>query len=111
MAGELAARFRRAERIPPVIKGNQNGPRRSAASSEIIDFILAWERESDDTDDRYRVIDCKDEHEAGWLYHVCVNASHSKSIHTATKFVYDACKRGTQVFLIRKRVRPVFNID
>lgn len=109
MVGDLAARFRRAERIPPVVKRNQRGPRRSAATNEVVGFILAWDKESDDPDDRYRVVDCKDEHEAGWLYQVCVNASHSKPVHVGTRFIYDACKRGSQVFLLRKRVRPTFD--
>lgn len=109
MAGELAARFRRAERMPPVVKANQNGPRRSAVTNEIVDLILAWDRESGDPNDRYRVADCKDEHEAGWLYQICANASHSRPIYTGTRFVYDARKRGLQVFLERKRVRPTFN--
>ena len=109
MADDLAARFHRAERIPPVVKRNQKGPRRSAAANEIVNFILAWDRESDDPDDRYRVIDCRDEHEAGWLYQVCSNASHSKPVHIGTKFIYDSCKRGLQVFLMRKCVRPIFN--
>ena len=109
MAGDLSSRFKVAQEIPPVIKSNQNGPRRSTATREIIDFILAWDRESDDPDDRYRVADCKDKHEAGWLYQVCSNASHSKPVNVGTKFVYDACKRGLQVFLMRKRMRPTFN--
>lgn len=109
MAGDLAARFRRAERIPPVVKRNQKGPRRSAVTNEIVDLILAWDRESDDPDDRYRVVDCKDEHEAGWLYQVCANASHSRPVNVGTRFIYDSCKRGLQVFLVRKHVRPTFN--
>ena len=109
MEGELAARFRKAEKMPPVVKANQNGPRRIAVTNEIVDLILDWDRESDDPDDRYRVADCKDGHEAGWLYQVCANASRSKPVNVGTKFVYDACKRGLQVFLVRKRVRPTFN--
>lgn len=109
MAGELAARFRRAERIPPVIKENQNGPRRSAAASEIVDFILAWDKESDDPDDKYRVVDCEDGHEARWLYQVCANASHSRPVYDGTKYIYDVCKRGLQVFLVRKGVRPYYD--
>lgn len=108
MAGELAARFRRTERMPPVVKANQNGPRRSGVTNEIVDLILAWDRESDDPDDRYRVADCKDASEAGWLYQVCANASHSKPVYDGTRFVYDARKRGLQVFLVRKFERPKF---
>lgn len=109
MADDLAARFRRAERMPPVVKRNQRGPRRSAAANEIVNLILDWDRESDDPSDRYRVIDCKDEHEAGWLYQVCANASHSRPVSVGTRFVYDSRKRGLQVFLVRKYERPMLD--
>lgn len=109
MAGELAARFRRAEKMPPIIKRNQNGPRQGAAAREIVELIIAWDRESDDPDDRYRVIDCEDASEAGWLYQVCANASRSRPIYVGTKYIYDACKRGLQVFLVRKGVRPYYD--
>lgn len=105
MAGELAARFRRAERMPPVIRRHHVGPRQGAEAREIVELILAWDRESDDPDDRYRVVDCKDASEAFRLYQVCANASHSRPVNIGTKYVYDACKRGLQVFLVRKYLR------
>lgn len=108
MAGDLAARFRRAERMPPVVKGNHVGPKQGPTAKEIVEIILAWDRESDDPDDRYRVIDCKDAAEASLLYQVCANASHSRPIHAGTRYIYDAHKRGLQVFLVRKDVRPLY---
>lgn len=105
MAGDLAARFRRAERMPPVIRSHHVGPRQGAAAREIAELILAWDRESDDPDDRYRVVDCKDASEACRLYQVCANVSHSRPVNIETKYVYDACKRGLQVFLVRKYLR------
>ena len=109
MAGDLTARFRRAEKMPPIVKRNHNGPRQGAAAREIVEIILAWDRESDDPDDRYRVVDCKDAAEASLLYQVCANASHSRPVYTGTKYIYDACKRGLQVFLIRKGKRPYYD--
>ena len=108
MAGELAARFRRTERMPPVVKGSFAGPRQGAMAREIVEIILAWDREFDDPDDRYRVIDCKDAAEASLLYQVCANASHSRPVYTGTRYIYDAHKRGLQVFLVRKDVRPLY---
>lgn len=109
MAGELAARFRKAEKMPPVIRKHHVGPRQGAAAREITELILAWDRESNDPDDKYRVVNCKDAAEASLLYQVCANASHSRPIYTGARYMYDARKRGLQVFLIREGLRPVFN--
>lgn len=109
MAGDLAARFHKADRIPPITKKNHVGPRQSVVAREVVEIILAWDRESDDPDDRYRVIDCKDAAEASMLYQVCANASHSRAVYTETKYIYDARKRGLQVFLIREGKRPYYD--
>jgi len=107
MAGELKSRFRVATEIPKV-HDRRGTTRLSGASLEVAEYILEWDRDSADPDDRYRVIECVDEKEAHYLQQVVSNASHCAAVNHGTRFIYNACKRGLLVFIVRKRERPRF---
>lgn len=109
MAADLASRFRKVEDMPVVRKSNQRGPRISDATVQIIDLIASWDRETTGDDERYMVAECESESEAAWLYQVCKNATHCRAINLGTDYIYDAHKRGTSVYLVRKMPRPRFD--
>lgn len=110
MAGDLARRFRVATEIPKVHERHGTN-RLSGITLEVAEYILKWDKDSEDPGDRYRVIECVDEKEAHYLHQVVSNASHCAAVRYGTRFVYAACKRGLLVFIVRKRQRPRFSRD
>lgn len=109
MAADLASRFRKVNDIPAVRKSNQHGPKASKATAQIVDLVIRWDRETTGDDERYMVAECEDEDEAAWLYQVCKNATHCRAINRGTRYIYDAHKRGTSVYIVRKMPRPRFD--
>lgn len=109
MADDFASRFRKVESMPMVSRSNQHGPRASEVTTQISDLVARWDRETTGDDERYMVAECEDESEAAWLYQVCKNATHCRAINLGTEYIYDAHKRGTSVYLVRKMPRPSFD--
>lgn len=97
-----------AREIPPNHGRRGHGPRIQEAALDVANYIIRWDEESDDIEDRLRVIECVDDSEACWVYQTCKNASHCAMVNHETRFVYDARKRGRLVFLVRKFERPKF---
>lgn len=109
MAADLSSRFKVAKEIPSPHQGRHNGgPRIQKAALDVANYIIRWDRESDDPRDRLRVIECVDDSEAYRIYQTCQNASHCSMVNHETRFVYDARKRGRLVFLVRQFERPRF---
>lgn len=109
MAADLTSRFHRVKDMPPVHKSNQCGPRVSEATTQVIGMIIRWDKETTGNDERYMVAECDSDSEAAWLYQVCKNATHCRAINQGTDYIYDAHKRGTSVYLVRKMPRPRFD--
>ena len=108
MAVSLSSRFKPATEIPPVNSRRGYGPRIQGSALDVAAYIIRWDEESDDPEDRLRVIECVDDNEAVWIYQTCQNASHCSMVNNNTKFAYDARKRGLLVFLVRKCERSRF---
>ena len=108
MEANLSSRFKIAKEIPPVQSRRGYGPRTQGAALDVATYIIRWDEESEDPEDRLRVIECVDDNEAIWIYQICQNASRSSMVSNNTKFAYDARKRGLLVFLVRKCERSIF---
>ena len=110
MEANLSSRFKIAKEIPPAHGRRGKGPKAPGATLDVAIYIMRWDRESDDPEDRLRVIECVDDNEAGWVYQTCQNASHCSMVNRGTRFVYGAYKRGLLVFLMRRFRRPKFQV-
>lgn len=109
MAGDLSSRFRVAKEIPsPHHDKHHKGPMIQRDALDVATYIIRWDEESDDPKDRLRVIECVDDSEAYRVYQTCQNASRCSMVNHRTRFMYDARKRGRQVFLVRQFERPKF---
>lgn len=110
MEADLSSRFKPATEIPPVNSRRECSPRIQGAALDVATYIIRWDEESDDPEDRLRVIECVDDNEAIWVYQTCQNVSHCSMVNNNTRFVYDARKRGLLVFLVRKCERSRFGV-
>lgn len=110
MEASLSSRFKAAKEIPPANGRRGKGPRNSGATLDVAIYIMRWDKEPDDPEDRIRVIECVDDNEAVWVYQTCQNASHCSMVNRGARFVYGACKRGLLVFLMKRFKRPKFQV-